>query len=52
MGDHVTCFSIGAPAAREVKSAKKSRARKNNTIADAIMFERMEMIKGEEITKG
>ena len=46
----IMCF-FGVSAAREVASAKKSSARKNNTIDDFIMFGRMEMIKGEEIRK-
>ena len=41
----------GAPAAGEVESAKKSSARKNNTIDNFIIFERMEMIKGEEMRR-
>lgn len=42
----------GAPAAREVESAKKSSARKNNTIDNFIIFEkRMGMIKGEEMRR-
>ena len=44
--------AIGAPAAREVESAKKSSARKNNTIDNFIIFEkRMGMIKGEEMRR-
>ena len=44
-------MGAGIPAAREAVSAKKSSARKNNTIDNVMMFERMEMIKGEEIRK-
>ena len=42
---------IGFPAAREVASAKNSSTRKNNTIDNVVMFERIEMIKGEEMRK-